>query len=159
MVFLQKEVSEKLKAAARAVSAPRPPAFMLDRSGDTCMSAWRTVLGQLDKEPYHREFLMLCMREKRVDFAFECYKNLSELRPDDKIAKAQLERIAGLLNMQLTRADLQPPETTLVRKTLRMVLLSAIGLLAMVALYGLVGLAKDALKQRSSAAITRPGAE
>lgn len=118
-----------------------------------CVAAWRHVLAKLKSEARHRNFIATCIREQRLDFALESYRALVQLRPSDPEAKKRFERVVELVKLQLPSAGERPTPPRYGR-SLRVIILSVIGLLSMVSLYGIISYTRQLA--RAPAAVSRP---
>ncbi len=59
--------------------------------------AWKTLINEFDKPSLHEEFISLCSKDNRLDYAAYRYGRVSKACPEDEVSKKMLERVEGLI--------------------------------------------------------------
>jgi hypothetical protein len=136
-------------AAVRAGSLPpRATSLSTELPEGGAAAVWREVLLRLDDEALHQAFMRACLAEGRMTFALECYRTLERLRPGDPIATRYLAHVAKAIEIGALsgfRGVTDDPHARRMRRALNVLMALVIGILGMLALYGLVRFAALAL--------------
>lgn len=71
---------------------------------------WLCVLEALDMDDVHQGFINVCLKNKRLEFALECYRELKTTNPDSEIATRYLKQIGTILAFYTLQPSNQPSE-------------------------------------------------
>jgi hypothetical protein len=115
---------------------------------------WEQIQSRLEDDALHQEFIHECIRQKRLEFALERYRQLKQGRPDLLAVNGYLQQIGTILTfytLQRTEKTKEPPTTQ--KKVLAVVVLCLAVVAMMVVAQMMV---KRRVEARAPAAIIRP---
>jgi hypothetical protein len=127
---------------------PRATSLSTELPEGGAAAVWREVLLRLDDEALHQAFMRACLAEGRMTFALECYRTLERLRPGDPVAARYLAHVAKAIEIGALsgfRGVTDDPHARRMRRALHVLLALVIGILGILALFGLVRFAAVAL--------------
>ncbi len=71
---------------------------------------WLGVLEALDDDGAHQGFINVCLKNKRLEFALECYRELKTSNPDSEVATRYLKQIGTILSFYTLQPSTQKNE-------------------------------------------------
>ncbi len=113
---------------------------------------WLGVLEAIEDDEAHQAFINACLKNKRLEFALECYRELKTTNPDSDVATRYLKQIGTILSFY----TLQPTQQRDERDKKKLFPIIMIILAVLVAAIAAPSVVRSKLERPSSAAPGTP---